>query len=268
MNKSFAVKFGWIILLILPVLPGLVPISEAAKQRFPDPVGYLSDFAGVVDPGHAERINAICRELDSKTGVQIGLAVFKDMGGDEIDGFTSKLFEQWMPGQKGVDNGILIVDAVAERKLRIEIGYGLEGIIPDAVAGRVRRDVMTPLLAEGKRGEAYLAGVATLAQIVAKNENIQLESLSGIAVPHVSEKRKKSLGSVLAPFFMLLVLGAIMLSQRKRGFRDDNRWGGGPWIGGGGFGGGGFGGFGGGGGGGFGGFGGGMSGGGGSSGGY
>jgi len=263
MNKSFVRKSGWIIPITLALLLCAGLVSEAAKKRFPDPVGYLSDFAGVVEQSHSGQITAICRELDEKTGVQIGVAVFKDMGGDEIDGFTSRLFEQWMPGQKGVDNGILIVDAVDERKIRIEIGYGLESIITDAMSGRIRRDVMTPLLSKGKRGEAYLAGVASLASIVAKNENVQLESLSGITIPQVSGKKGKRLGSVLAPFFMLLVLGAIMLSQRRRGFRDDNRWGGGPWIGGGGFGG-----FGGGGGGGFGGFGGGMSGGGGSSGGY
>jgi uncharacterized protein len=251
---AFAVPLAWACLLIVSLA------SPATAKRFPDPLGYVSDFAKVVEPGIAQQITNICRELDQKTGAQIGVASFPDLGGDEIDGFTSKLFEQWMPGQKGVDNGILIVNAIAERKIRIEIGYGLEPIIPDAVAGRVRRDVMTPLLKESKYGEAYLSGVAALAQIIAQHEGVKLESLSGIQVPSVSGRGPG--GRDLMDFmpFVMFLAGFIVLTRLARG-RSRYWGGGGPWIGGG-FGGGGFGG------GGFGGFGGGMSGGGGSSGGY
>jgi uncharacterized protein len=243
---------------LIPVLLLIIGMGQAKAKPFPEPSGYLNDFAGVVDAESRQKIDAICGELDQKTGAQITVAVFKDMGGDEIDGFTNRLFEQWMPGKKGQDNGILIVDAVEERKIRIEIGYGLEGIIPDAVAARVRRDAMTPYLQEGKRGEAYVAGVAALAGLIAKDKNITLSSLSGMPAPEPksSGRRHKGIGfGLLFPLFLL----ALMAAKRNR-FRG----GGGPWIGGG-FGGGGYGG---GGGGGFGGFGGGMSGGGGSSGGY
>ncbi|MCX6601013.1 MAG: TPM domain-containing protein [bacterium] len=235
----------------------------ARETRFPDPPGYVSDFAHVVDQGLAQKITSICRELDEKTGAQIGVASFPDMGGDEIDGFTNRLFEQWMPGQKGVNNGILMVNAIAERQIRIEIGYGLEPILPDAVAGRVRRDVMTPLLAEGKYGEAYLAGVAALAGLIAKNENVTLKSLAGVNVPEVSRGANRGRNSNFIPFVAFLVLALIGGAMSKRRNRGGGIWGGGgPWIGGG------FGGGFGGGGGGFGGFGGGMSGGGGSIGGY
>ena len=235
----------------------------AGNARFPDPVGYVSDFANVVDPAIEQQLRDICRELDEKTGAQIGVASFPDMGGDEIDGFTNRLFEQWMPGQKGVNNGILIVNAIAERKIRLEIGYGLEPLIPDAVAGRIRRDIMTPLLQQGKYGEAYLGGVAALAQIIAKSENVTLQSLAGVKIPEVSRGADRGRNSNFFPFVTFLILAAIGAAMSKRRNRGGGIWGGGgPWIGGG------FGGGFGGGGGGFGGFGGGMSGGGGSSGGY
>jgi uncharacterized protein len=261
-------------ILLLKRLTCLVPLlvatllatgagTLAKETHFRDPLGYVSDFANVVDPATEQQIADICRELDEKTGAQIGVASFPDMGGDEIDGFTNRLLEQWMPGQKGVNNGILIVNAIAERQIRIEIGYGLEPIIPDAVAGRVRREVMTPLLQEGKYGEAYLAGVAELAGLIAKNENVTLKSLSRVAVPQVSGRGSRGRGG--AQFFpFILFFGIVFVISRLLRGRSGLRGGGGPWIGGG-FGGG-FGG--GGGGGGFGGFGGGMSGGGGSSGGY
>jgi uncharacterized protein len=250
---------------VLPLIAAAILTAGAAgfarDTRFPDPVGYVSDFAHVVDQGLAQKITSICRELDEKTGAQIGVASFPDMGGDEVDGFTNRLFEQWMPGQKGVNNGILIVNAIAERQIRIEIGYGLEPILPDAVAGRVRREVMTPLLAKGKYGEAYLTGVAALAQIIAKNENVTLTSLSGVAVPDVSGRESRGRGG--ARFFpFILFFGIVFVVSRLLRGRSGFGGGGGPWIGGG------FGGGFGGGGGGFGGFGGGMSGGGGSGGGY
>jgi len=126
---------------------------------------------------------------------------------------------------------------------------------------------MTPLLSQQRRGEAYFEGVATLAQIVAKEEGVELESLKGRPVPQTQAPRTRRLPG---PFIIFIIL-AIVLSMFRRGGRGRGFRGGGPWIGGGpfigGFGGGGFGG-GGFGGGGFGGFGGGGSGGGGSSGGY
>jgi len=241
-------------------------VAFGAPQKFPRPLGYVSDFAGVASPAIEDQITAICEELDNKTGAQIAVATFKNMGGDEIDGFTSRLFEEWAVGYKGINNGILIVDAVQERQIRIEIGYGLEGLIPDAVAARVRRDVMTPLLKEDKRGEAYLAGVAELASIVAKSENVQLASLSQTKIPRATGRSgaPEDVYQFVVLFIVVLIvllLLALFSSRRGNGTRGDSDgwgWGGGGWSSGG-FGGGG---------GGFGGFGGGCSGGGGSSGGY
>ena len=90
---------------LVAVLLLLAPAS-AKEKPLPRPSGYVNDFANVVDDASASRITAICRELDQKTGAQIAVAVFPDMSGDEIDGFTNRLFDQWMPGQKGVNNGI------------------------------------------------------------------------------------------------------------------------------------------------------------------
>jgi uncharacterized protein len=236
----------------------------AFAKTYPDPIGYVSDFAQVVSPEIERQIADIAAELQQKTGAQIAVAAFQNMDGDEIDGFTSKLFEQWMPGKKGLDNGILIVNALDERQLRIEVGYGLEGVINDAKAGAIRRDIMTPLLKEGKFGEAYLAGVGALASLVAASEHAELLTLKGMAMPRSRGGGGKKNGGI-AQFVVLAIILLISFIFRKR--RRGGFYGTGPYIGG--MGGGGFGGWsGGGGGGGFGGFGGGGSGGGGSSGGY
>jgi uncharacterized protein len=251
------------LLLLLALLLALSTL--AAAPELPRPIGYVNDFANVVDQTQSQKIAAVCRELEEKTGAQIAVATFKNLGGDEIDGFTVKLFEAWKPGQKGKDNGILIVNAIEDRKVRLEIGYGLEPIINDAMAGRIRRDVMTPLLQAGNYGEAYFEGVATVASIIAKSQNVTLQSLSGTQIQDIPRETRRS-GSRGFPWPLLvfgLIFFVIAISRGGRGGRGGGPFIGGPFIGGG-FGGGGFGG----GGGGFGGFGGGMSGGGGSSGGY
>lgn len=254
---------GGIWLLACVLLFALPALARAPE--LPRPVGYVNDFANVVDPTQGQRITAVCRELEEKTGAQIAVATFKNMGGDEIDGFTVRLFEAWKPGQKDKNNGILIVNAIEERKVRLEIGYGLEPILNDAMTGRIRRDVMTPLLQAGQYGEAYFAGVATIAAIIAKDQNVTLQSLSGVQTPNIPREARRTRGKGFPwPLLMFgVIFFIIAISRGGRGGRGGGPFIGGPFIGGG-FGGGGFGG----GGGGFGGFGGGMSGGGGSSGGY
>lgn len=256
-------------LLILGVGAGvLAPAGDDAlllAKSYPDPIGYVSDFAQVVQPDIERQIVDIATELQQKTEAQIAVAAFRNMNGDEIDGFTNKLFEQWMPGKKGLDNGILIVNALDERQLRIEVGYGLEGVINDARAGEIRRDLMTPLLKEGKYGEAYLVGVAAIAGLIAKSENVELETLKGKVLPRGGGRRGQKGSGLTQILFVLFILFIAFLSNRRR--RRGGLYGSGPWIGGMGGGLGGWSG-GGGGGGGFGGFGGGGSGGGGSSGGY
>jgi uncharacterized protein len=245
-------------------------VSLGIGKDFPEATGFVNDFAEVLSPESEAQMTAICTELREKTGAEIAVATFKNLDGDEIDGFSVKLFEQWMPGKKGIDNGILLVLALEERKVRIEIGYGLEPVITDAEAGEIRRDVMTPHLARGDYSQGFLLGVATIAQKIADEEHVTLNSLAGQAVPRVRPGRGKQ--SPYLPIVLIAFILLVVWMNRRRGggggmgpFGGMGRtYGQGPFIGGG-FGGG----FGGGGGGGFGGgFGGGGSGGGGSSGGF
>ena len=248
-----------VLLLTLVILSST---AMAKRARFPEPVGYVNDFAKVVDAETERKISDICYELEEKTSAQIAVATFPDMDGGEIDDFTSRLFEQWKPGQQGKDNGVLIVDAIEERRVRIEIGYGLEPVITDGMAGRIRRDLMTPLLKEGHRGKAYLVGVVELAGLIADASGTTLAAVdtSGITrlMPHLcaAPGHVDGIGmfTLLMIIFIPILIAIFGLAwwQGWSGSYSDHSSGG----------------FSGGGGGGFGGFGGGASGGGGSSGGY
>jgi uncharacterized protein len=188
-----------------------------------------------------------------------------------------KLFENQGRGigARGSDNGVLIVLALAEREVRIEVGYGLEPFITDGYAGETIRTAMVPEFRGRRYGEGLLAGTRRIVARIAEARNV---TLTGVEIPRTG--RRTGRVSLPLPVIILLIIAILLMSRRsRRPRRGVRRWGHGGWSGwssgvgpfGGGFGGGGFrgGGFGGGGfGGGFGGFGGGRSGGGGASGGW
>jgi uncharacterized protein len=236
-----------------------VPLARAGKD-LPAPRGMINDFAGIISAPYKEKMGFLAREVLNKTGVTLTVVTFKDIGGADIDEFTNKLYEKWGVGKRGEDKGVMILLALEERKLRIEVGYGLEGIIPDGLAGQIRDKAMIPYLKKGEYGPGLLNGLYATASIIARDKGIKLTGLPP-TTKRVSSKRG-SFSYGIIPFVFLLFIFFFLLRSRHIGI--------GPLFllmllggGRGGFGGGSsFGGFGGG----FGGFGGGLSGGGGASG--
>ncbi|UCE05379.1 MAG: TPM domain-containing protein [bacterium] len=241
--------------------------THLLAQKFPEPRGYVNDFANVIHPSYEQKIENICQELKQKTAAEIAVVTMSTIGDEDYRDYANRLFESWGIGQRGKDNGILIFNAVKQRRIWVEVGYGLEGILPDALVGRILDQYVFPSLKNNDYDNGHLMGVAAIAQIIAKQENVQLSGeVNQYRVPIKTRRSGRSgAGKLLGIlFFFLLILvsrGRILpwlfLGSILGGGRD--RWGG---FGGGGFSsGGGFGG-------GFGGFGGGMSGGGGAGGGY
>lgn len=237
-----------------------------AEGPFPKPQGLVNDFAEVIPVDQERRIGAVAGELLQKTGIPVVVVTMPDIGGADYNEYANRLYESWGIGKKGEDKGVLLFVAVQERKMRIEVGYGVEGVIPDGLAGEIRDRYMVPYLRKDQYGEGLLNGAAAVAQILAKHEGVELTGKG--AVPQPSESRRDRGGSAFAFLPIILIVAFLLLSSRRRG-------GGGAWLllpfllGGAGHrsgfgGGGGFGGFSGG----FGGFGGGMSGGGGAGGGF
>jgi uncharacterized protein len=241
--------------------------ANAADQPFPNKVGLVNDFANVIDPAIEEKINAVASELLAKTQIPVVVATMTEIGDADYNDYANRLYQAWGIGKKGEDKGVLIFVAVKERKLRIEVGYGLEGIIPDGLAGEIRDKYITPYLKQDRFGEGLLNGVAATSLIIAKDAGVEL---TGYAQSSRIQTKKGSRFSILPIIIIIIFLFVggrrggglwllLPLLLGGGGYRGNDRTGSGF----GGFGGG-FGGFGGGGGG----FGGGMSGGGGAGGGF
>lgn len=246
------------------VLVSFLTVASAQTERpFPKPRGPVNDFANVIPPDYQEKINAIATELYEKTGTAVVVVTMRDIGGAEYNDYVNRLYSAWGIGKKGEDKGVLIFVTVKERKMRIETGYGVEGILPDGLVGEIRDRYMIPYLKEDKYGEALLNGTLAVAQVIADHAGVKLTGQMPVRAP---AKGRSGVGFL--PLLLIIIFFMFFFGRRR-----------GSWIfflpfllGGGGFRGGfgggslggGFGGFSGG----FGGFGGGMSGGGGAGGGF
>jgi len=243
----------------------------ACAQTLPALTAPVNDFAHVIDPSAAAQLDRRIRALQSASGDVVVVATAKSFAPyGSIDEFALRWFEQAKIGEKNKDNGVLIVLALDERRVRIEVGYGLEEFITDGFAGETIRQFMLPEFRSGAYGQGLLNGTTHIIGRIAEARGVTLPDVAPVAAPSRPRSTPLPFGTII-----IIVIILALLSRRRRGPPGFGPRRGGPWGGGfGGFGGG-FGGFGGlggggfgGGGGGFGGFGGGRSGGGGASGGW
>jgi len=234
------------------------------------PQGYVSDFAHVMDPAARARLEAYCGEIERSTGAQMAIVTLPSLDGNPIEDVTNDLFRQWGVGKKGKDEGIMLLLAIQDRRDRIEVGYGLEPILPDGFDGGILRSIQ-PLLRQGAYPQAMIAAAQQMGAEIARAKGVTLENQPRFRV----RERPVSRGGGL-PWPVILIGIVVLLFLLRAGGGGGGGFLAGMILGnllgrggrGGGWGGGGFGGYdsGGGGGGGFGGFGGGDSGGGGASG--
>ncbi len=255
--------------LLAPVL--FASSSFAQDLKSVQPQGYVSDFDNVLDANTRAQLEDYCYRVEQATGVQMALVTVKTLNDQPIEDVANSLFRRWGIGQKGKDEGLLLLLAIDDHKDRIEVGYGLEPILPDGFVGSTLRTVK-PYLQQSNYSQALLAAAEEMGSKIAQAKGVTLDFSLHRRPVRVARQR----GSGIP--WPLVIIGLVFLfSILGRGGRGG---GGGSFLTGmilgnllggrsGGWGGGGFGGYdsgGGSGGGGFGGFGGGDSGGGGASG--
>ncbi len=125
----------------------------------PAPAGRVNDYAGLLAAGDRARLETLLAERERATGAQMVIAIFPSLEGENLEDYSIRLAQQWRIGEKGLDNGVILLVFVRDRKLRLEVGYGLESVIPDAVAGQVIREVITPRFRERRYAGGLEAAV-------------------------------------------------------------------------------------------------------------
>jgi uncharacterized protein len=231
---------------VLAALPlGLLLASAAAAQSPPPvPRDFVTDEAGILPPEAEARLNARLKQFDDATSNQVLVAVFRALPpGAALEDFTVRTAQSWRAGRGKLDNGVVLFVFVEDRKVRLEVGYGLEGALPDVTAHRIIEEQITPRFGAGDYAGGLEAGVNAI--IAATNGEYTAE-------PRPAAGRGGGSGWMI---FLIIIVLIIMFrgggggggrTYGRRGYRGGGfipmGWGGGGFGGGGGggFGGGGF----------------------------
>ena len=152
-----------------------VAIASAVDWKTLKPEGYVSDFARVIDAQSKSALEQYCTKVEQATGTQMALVTLPTLEGEPIEDVANTIFRAWGVGHKGKDEGIMLLLVVNDRRSRMEVGYGLEPIIPDGFAGSILRE-MRPALRQGQYGEAIMAAAQTIGSTVAKAKNVSLDA--------------------------------------------------------------------------------------------
>lgn len=230
-------------ILVLLVVSA-VSMHAAETPIPPAPTHFVTDTAGFLSPQTASSLDRRLEAYDQQTGHQILVYIGKTTGDTPLEDWAVRAFEKWKPGRKGVDDGLVLFIMSQDRKLKIEVGYGLEGDVTDAMSSRIINDIMAPRIRSGDPDGAVTAAVDAIVGLISKQglpADQQARSARG-------ERRPLTLGQLiiygiigLVILFILvtnpsLAVWLLMSMMNSGGRRDRDGWGGG---GGGGFGGGG-----------------------------
>lgn len=238
-------------MILVLLLAGSAQASDQLLNSL-QPRGLVNDYANVIPAAEENQLTAVLTELRQKTGAEVAVVTLPSLDGGQIDDFTIRLAERWKVGQKGKDNGVILLGATQEgrgNRLRIEVGYGLEGVINDAAAGRILDQHVVPAWNQGQYGIAMASGGAAIAQRIAADEGVRLSGVPQVQPTrnYGSRTQRKTNPIVSILFFIGIIYMAIrhprlLLLMILMSGRGGGRGGGFSGGGFGGFGGGGFGG--------------------------
>jgi uncharacterized protein len=140
---------------------------HAAETPIPStPTQWVTDTANFMSPGAAQALNSRLQDYERATGHQLLVYIAPTTGDTVIEDWAVKAFEKWKVGRKGIDDGLVLFVMASDRKLRFEVGYGLEPVVPDAIAGRVINDVIVPRIQAGDRDGAINAGMDAVMTVI------------------------------------------------------------------------------------------------------
>lgn len=168
----------WLAWLVLGLYLAMAAVASAQPQIPPAPTTsiYVQDYAKVLSNDTEARINSISQSLASKTKAQVVVVTIPTLSGAPIEDYALTMLRQWGIGDKQLNNGVLLLVAVNDRQSRIEVGYGLEGALPDAKTGRIQDQYMIPYFQQNDYNQGILNGYLALADEVAKEYNLQLNT--------------------------------------------------------------------------------------------
>jgi uncharacterized protein len=203
--------------------------SAESVKDMAQPTSYVVDLAGVIDPDARAQMEQLAAEVEREAHATIEVVTIHSLDGASIEDFATELEEKWKVGPKGTDRGVILLFAINDHKRRIEVGYGLEGVLNDAKVGDIGRSMVSDLRA-GDYGSAILGGERQIADDIAKDAGVTLTPLPG--PPQQRGRRtSSSRGPGIFPFlFLIFVLFLVFRGGRGGGGGGGGGFGGGSWL--------------------------------------
>jgi len=184
----------------------LLAAASAGALEVPPLRGRVNDYANMIPAGAESRIDAVAAQLESSDSTQIVVLTVPSLEGEDLEDFSIRVAETWGIGQEENDNGVLLLVAQSERRIRIEVGYGLEGVFTDLQAGRIIDNEISPYFKAGQFGEGLVRGTEAIADTV-RGEYEAGEQTA--AKPRISSR------AGLVPFFILFMIISVIGSRKR-----------------------------------------------------
>ena len=202
-----ATLVGVLVLVVCSVATvGLTTDIPAAP---PTPV---VDLAGIIETDAETKLNRYLKDLEAQTGTQMAILTINSLEGQVLEEFSIDIaHSQWKLGQKRKDNGVLFVIALNDRKYRIEIGYGLEGLLPDSLIGSIGRQYLVPYFKKGHYSTGIYAAAVVMANEIARDAGVEISGLPAVKTAYSGQKGKKSRGGVGAIFSLIIFVIMVIL---------------------------------------------------------
>lgn len=156
--------------ILLVMFLVFLSLASFAAVNFPAPSGFVNDYAGILSSAQKQELESISQDLKQATGAELAVAIVKTVEPLDSKLYAVKLFEKWGVGEKGKDNGVLLLLTLEERRIEIEVGYGLEGVINDALAGQILDTYAVPNFKKGGLAVGVVETAMAISQIIAGKE--------------------------------------------------------------------------------------------------
>jgi len=201
-----------LILTLILIISGSFGIGGVygANPEYPQPRGYVNDFENIISPADEKIIEQAAKALEEVGNIELAVAVIASPGDDSLEGYSIGLAEFWGIGSKETDEGLLFLLAIESREVRIEVGYGLEGDLPDGLTGSILDRYVIPLFKKGDFSSGMREGSLALAATLAEKRDFDLENVPVESYSAAGEEESADnplAGLIFAIFIITFVLG-------------------------------------------------------------
>ena len=186
-----------------------LPMHPVRAIEYPTPSGFINDYAELLTSEEQQTLEATLNQFKQESGTEIAVMTIPSLEGDPIEDYAVRLFEEWGIGDKEKDNGLLLLIAKDDRAVRIEVGYGLEGTINDAKAGRIIREIIAPRFQQEQYADGITAAVTTLMGEIKQDPAHSLP-------PEEPAQLPKNIGQFFPLLFIFLMYIGSFLARSKR----------------------------------------------------